>query len=106
MADEKNKKGKMSIDLPEELAQGIYANLAIITHSPVEFIVDFAQILPGIKQAKVRSRIILAPQHAKRMLHALAENIKRYEEQNGPVKALRQQDDGLPLTFSGPKGEA
>jgi hypothetical protein len=106
MAEEKNKKGKMNIDLPEELAQGIYANLAIITHSPVEFVVDFAQMLPGMKQATVRSRIILAPHHAKRMLHALGENVKRYEEQHGPIKALRQQDDGMPLTFSGPKGEA
>jgi len=110
MAENNNeKKGKINIDLPEEMAQGVYANLAVINHSPVEFVVDFAQMMPGMQQAKVRSRVILAPHHAKRLLGALAENIKRFERQNGPIGELGNggnNNPGLPLTFSGPQGEA
>ena len=108
MANEDNpKKKKLSIDLPEELAQGAYSNLAVITHSPVEFVVDFAQVMPGMSQAKVRSRIILAPHHAKRLLQALGENVQRFEKQNGPIQAPNgSQDPAFPLTFSGPQGEA
>ena len=98
---------KLNIDLPEDEAQGVYSNLAVITHSPVEFVVDFAQIMPGMKQAKVRSRIILAPHHAKRLLQALNENVQRFEKQQGPIQAPKgNQDPAMPLTFSGPQGEA
>ena len=98
---------KLNIDLPEEEAQGVYSNLAVITHSPVEFVVDFAQIMPGMKQAKVRSRIILAPHHAKRLLQALSENVQRFEQQQGPIQAPKgNQDPSMPLTFCGPQGEA
>lgn len=107
MAQEDNKQKKLNIDLPEELAQGIYSNLAVITHSPVEFVVDFAQVMPGMKQAQVRSRILLAPHHAKRLLHALNENIQRFEQQQGPIQPPKgNQDPAMPLTFSGPQGEA
>lgn len=105
--DDTNKPKKLNIDLPEELASGIYANLAVITHSPVEFVVDFAQVMPGMNQAQVRSRIILAPHHAKRLLQALSDNIKRFEQQQGPIQAPKGHNDpALPLTFSGPQGEA
>lgn len=105
--EQDEKKKQLNIDLPEELAQGIYSNLAVITHSPVEFVVDFAQVMPGMKQAQVRSRVILAPHHAKRLLHALNENVKRFEQQHGKIQPLKgNQDPGLPLTFSGPQGEA
>ena len=106
MAQEEKKK-KLNIDLPEELASGTYSNLAVITHSPVEFVVDFAQVMPGMNQAQVRSRIILAPHHAKRLLHALSENVKRFEQQQGPIQPPKgNQDPAMPLTFSGPQGEA
>ena len=105
--DENAKKKKLNIDLPEDLASGIYSNLAVITHSPVEFVVDFAQVMPGMGQAQVRSRIILAPHHAKRLLHALNENVQRFEKQQGPIQARKgNQDPAMPLTFSGPQGEA
>ena len=90
MAQEEKKK-KLNIDLPEELASGTYSNLAVITHSPVEFVVDFAQVMPGMNQAQVRSRIILAPHHAKRLFHALNENVKRFEQQQGPIQARKGQ---------------
>lgn len=107
MAQEDRTKKKLNIDLPEEHAQGIYSNLAVITHSPVEFVVDFAQIMPGMNQAQVKSRIILAPHHAKRLLQALGENIQRFEQQQGPIQPPKgNQDPALPLTFSGPQGEA
>lgn len=100
-------KKKLNIDLPEELSAGIYSNLAVITHSPVEFVVDFAQVMPGMNQAQVRSRIILAPHHAKRLLQALNENVQRFEQQQGPIQPPKgNQDPALPLTFSGPQGEA
>ena len=69
----------MDIELDAETAQGNYSNLAIISHSTSEFILDFATILPGLPKAKVRSRIILTPEHAKRLLMSLQENIQRYE---------------------------
>lgn len=110
MSDQKDPKApKINIDLPEDLAQGVYANLAVINHSPVEFVVDFAQMMPGMNQAKVRSRVILAPHHAKRLLAALAENIQRFERQNGPIGELGgggSAQGNFPLTFSGPQGEA
>lgn len=107
MAQDEKKKKQLNIDLPEELAAGTYSNLAVITHSPVEFVVDFAQVMPGMNQAQVRSRIILAPHHAKRLLHALSENVKRFEQQQGPIQPPKgNQDPAMPLTFSGPQGEA
>ena len=77
--EEKKNPNQISIELKEDIAQGIYSNLAIITHSPSEFIVDFVRIMPGIPKAEVKSRIILTPEHAKRLLHALKDNIAKYE---------------------------
>ena len=77
--EEQNNNGQLQIELREEVAQGTYANLAIITHSSSEFILDFVRVMPGIPKAGVQSRIIVAPEHAKRLLRALEDNIAKYE---------------------------
>ncbi len=77
--------GQLQLELNDEVAFGVYSNLAIITHSTSEFIVDFASVFPGVPKAKVRSRVILAPEHAKRLLHALADNVARFEQQHGTI---------------------
>ncbi len=74
---EENKKEGLNIELTEEIAEGTYSNLAIINHSPSEFVVDFIQMMPGIQKAKVKSRIILTPQHAKRLMKALTDNVNK-----------------------------
>ena len=84
MTQQKKKDG-LNIELTEEVAQGAYSNLAIINHSPSEFVVDFIQMMPGVAKAKVKSRVILTPQHAKRLMKALVENIKKFEN---PEKLL------------------
>lgn len=85
MADKKEA-NQVNIELSEEVAEGIYSNLAIITHSPSEFVVDFIKMMPGIPKAKVKSRIILTPQHAKRLYRALKENVAKYEAIHGEIK--------------------
>jgi hypothetical protein len=95
--------GQLNIELSEETAMGTYANLAVINHSPTEFVVDYIQVMPGVPKAKVRSRIILTPQHAKRLLRAMAENIGRYEKQFGEIKDV--ETPAMPLNF-GPAGQA
>ena len=84
--ENKNAKGgQLQIDLPKEMAQGVYSNFAIITHSSAEFVLDFAQMAPGVDKACVRSRVIMAPEHVKRLVHALQENIVRYEQTYGRI---------------------
>lgn len=78
----------INIELNEMVAAGVYANLALVNHSPSEFVVDFIQLMPGVQQAKVRSRVILAPLHAKRVMAALQQNIANYEQQFGEIKEL------------------
>lgn len=78
---EKRPQNEIQIELSEEMAQGTYANLAIIAHSSSEFIIDFVRLVPGVPKAKVKSRVILSPDNAKRLLHALEDNIAKYEEQ-------------------------
>jgi hypothetical protein len=80
--------GNINIQLNETVASGVYCNLALINHSPSEFVLDFIQMMPGVQQANVRSRVILAPLHAKRVLHALQQNIANYEKQFGEIKEL------------------
>ena len=80
-----NKKEGLNIELNEDIAEGVYSNLAIINHSPSEFIVDFIQMMPGLPKAKVKSRVILTPQHAKRLMRALTDNISKYEDQFGEI---------------------
>ncbi len=94
MEDQQN---KLNIELSDEIAQGTYSNLAIISHSSSEFILDFIRMMPGIQKAKVKSRIILTPEHAKRLLYALQENVVKYEQQFGPIKAPQPQQ---PIGFS------
>ncbi|MGB5941421.1 MAG: DUF3467 domain-containing protein [Leeuwenhoekiella sp.] len=105
MAEDKknNKQGQINIELNEEIAQGEYSNLAIINHSVSEFVVDFINIMPGAPKSKVKSRIILTPQHAKRLAKALADNVKRFEKAHGEIKDYDRQP--VPLNF-GPTGQA
>ena len=105
MAEEKDKskQGQINIELDEKVAEGIYSNLAIINHSVSEFVIDFVSIMPGIPKNKVKSRIILTPQHAKRLLKALGENVKRFENSHGEIKDYEQPP--IPLNF-GPTGQA
>ena len=87
------KDNEIQIELSDEIAQGTYSNLAIISHSTSEFVVDFIRIVPGVPKAKVKSRIILTPEHAKRLLMALKDNIDKYEQQNGQIRI--QNDPGF-----------
>lgn len=102
---EEQKKGQLNIELSEEIAEGIYSNLAIISHSNSEFVVDFVRMLPNLPKAKVKSRIILSPEHAKRLMRALQENIAKYESQFGKIK----ETDSPPIptmNFNVPIAEA
>ena len=81
------------------MANGEYANLAIITHSFAEFVLDFVNVMPNVPKAKVKSRIIMTPHHAKRLMRALVENVKRYEAQNGQIND--QESVSLPFNFGG-----
>ncbi len=107
MDDKNNQKGQMKLELNEEVAQGIYSNLAIISHSSSEFVVDFARIMPGVPKAMVKSRIVLTPEHAKRLLHALTDNINRFEKNHGAIKepGHTEVEGFLPMNF-GPPGQA
>ena len=106
MADEKEpKQGQISIELSEEVAQGEYSNLAVITHSNAEFIVDFISMMPGTPKARVKSRIILTPQHAKRLQKALGDNIRKFEAQNGTISDVEPDVAPFPMNF-GPIAEA
>ena len=100
---EKNQEKKINIEIDEKTSEGIYSNLAIINHSVSEFVVDFVTIMPGSPKAKVRSRVILTPEHAKRLKKALEDNIKRFENVNGEIKS--KELPSVPLNF-GPTGEA
>lgn len=101
--ENKDNKNQLNIELDEKMADGTYANLAIINHSVSEFVVDFINIMPGTPKAKVKSRIILTPQHAKRFMKAMADNVHRYEKAHGEIKD--QDMPPIPLNF-GPTGKA
>lgn len=104
--DPKDPKGtnSLNIELTPESADGTYSNLAIINHSHSEFVVDFVQIMPGMPKARVKSRIILTPEHAKRLAKALSENVARYEQIHGEI--AEKEQPGIPLNFGGPAGQA
>ena len=106
MSDQNENQNQINIELPEEMAEGIYSNLSIITHSPSEFIVDFIQLMPGVPKGKVQSRIILTPDNAKKLMQALGENIAKYEQTHGPIKDVGPMGKGIPLNFGGPTTEA
>ena len=104
MTDQQQPQNQINIEISEEVAEGAYANLAIITHSHAEFVIDFVNVMPSTPKSKVKSRIILTPQHAKRFMKALIENINRYEAANGPIKDLEEVQ--IPMTFGGPTAQA
>lgn len=103
MSEKPKTDGQINIELDDKTAEGTYSNLAIINHSVSEFIIDFISVMPGKPKAKVKSRIILTPQHAKRLAKALAENVKRFEQSHGEIKDYDQPP--IPMNF-GPTGEA
>lgn len=105
MDENKAKKNQINIELSDEIAEGIYSNLAIITHSHAEFIVDFVKLMPGAPKAKVKSRIILTPEHAKRLNQALTDNLRKFEAINGPIKETKS-DHMPPFSFGGPPAQA
>ena len=107
MADEKNQArpaNQLNIEISEEVADGIYSNLAIITHSNSEFVLDFVRVMPGVPKAKVRSRILLTPQHAKRLMRALADNVQKFEQVHGPIRDTDMPE--IPMNFGGPAAQA
>ena len=101
----KNNENQIQIELSEEIAEGTFSNLAIITHSNTEFVVDFIRVMPGMAKAKVKSRIILTPEHAKRMAAALLDNLEKYEANNGRIK-IQDEAAGIPMNFGGPTAQA
>lgn len=105
MSDNKNQ-GQFNIELSEEVAQGVYSNLAVITHSPAEFVIDFIRIMPGVPKSQVKSRIILTPEHAKRFVAALNDNISKYEAVHGPIREVKGSGPVMPVTFGGPTAQA
>ena len=106
MAEEKKEQNQINIELNEEVAQGVYSNLAVITHSASEFVVDFIRIMPGINKARVKSRVILTPEHAKRLSSALQDNIAKYEAVHGQIKEVKGSGPVMPLSFGGPTAQA
>jgi len=105
MADQKEQ-NQINIELNEEIAQGVYSNLAVITHSASEFVIDFIRIMPGIPKAQVKSRIILTPEHAKRLASAMQDNIAKYEAVHGQIKEVKGSGPVMPLNFGGPTAQA
>lgn len=95
----------LNVELSEDIAEGVYSNLAMIAHSNSEFVIDFIRMMPGVAKAKVKSRIIITPEHAHRLLAALKDNIRKYEESYGEIK---KQEEAIvfPMNFGGPVGEA
>ncbi|WP_242926680.1 DUF3467 domain-containing protein [Pontibacter vulgaris] len=100
-----DQQNQIQIELSEEIAEGQYANLAMIAHSSSEFVIDFIRLMPGVPKAKVKSRVVITPEHAKRLLAALADNIKKYEESFGDIKQA-QEAPSFPMNFGGTMGEA
>ncbi|MFV0607418.1 MAG: DUF3467 domain-containing protein [Niabella sp.] len=95
---------QLNIEISEEIAEGSYANLAVITHSHAEFVIDFVNVMPGTPKSKVKSRIILTPQHAKRFMKALIDNVEKFEAMHGNIKDLEEMQ--FPVNFGGPPAQA
>ena len=101
------KQQQIQIELKEDVAQGVYSNLAILTHSSSEFVIDFIRVMPGIPKADVKSRVILTPEHAKRLSLALQDNISKYESVHGEIKKVEGSGvPPIPLNFGGPTAQA
>jgi phosphoglycerol transferase MdoB-like AlkP superfamily enzyme len=107
MEEDKLKKNpnQINIELTEEVAEGVYANLAMIAHSNSEFVIDFIRLMPGTPKAKVKSRVVITPDHAVRLLNALKDNIQKYEKAFGPIKQTADMPK-FPMNFGGTMGEA
>jgi hypothetical protein len=109
MAEDKNQPpqnpNQINIELSEEIAEGVYSNLAMIAHSNSEFVIDFIRLMPGVPKAKVKSRIVITPEHAKRLLAALKDNIEKYEAAFGAIKRTDEMPR-FPMNFGGAMGEA
>ncbi len=105
MADNKQQPPQINIELGEDVSEGVYSNMAMITHSNTEFVLDFIRLMPGVPKAKVKSRIVMTPQHAKRLLKALNENISKFESVHGPIKDI-ESGGKLPMSFGGPTAQA
>ncbi|WP_240773231.1 DUF3467 domain-containing protein [Pontibacter sp. SGAir0037] len=99
------KQNQINIELTEEVAEGEYVNLAMIAHSSSEFVIDFIKLMPGLPKAKVKSRVVITPEHAKRLLAALADNIQKFEESFGEIKQA-QDAPSFPMNFGGTMGQA
>lgn len=106
MDDQKIKDNQLNIELKEDVAEGVYSNLAIISHSSTEFVVDFVRLMPNVPKGKVKSRVILTPDHAKRLMRTLADNIAKYEAQFGTIEDKENKSNLPPLTFNTPTGQA
>lgn len=104
MSDQQNAQNQINIEISEEVAEGTYANLAIITHSHAEFVIDFVNVMPGTPKSKVKNRIILTPFHAKRFMKAMIDNVKKFESANGNIQDMEAVE--IPFNFSGPVGQA
>jgi hypothetical protein len=109
MAEEKSREEptqhQINIELPEDVAEGIYSNLAMIAHSSSEFVIDFIRLMPGVPKARVKARVIITPEHARRLLAALQDNIEKYERSFGPIQPVTEYP-GFPMNFGGAMGEA
>ena len=107
LGEKATEENQLNIELPEEMAEGSYVNLALIAHSPSEFVIDFIRILPGIPKAKVKSRVVMTPDHAYRLMLALQENISKFEENHGAIMK-EGEDTGYqsPMNYNGPIGDA
>ena len=97
---------EINIQLSEDVAEGTYTNLVMIAHSPEEFILDFIRMVPGVKKARVKSRVIITPQHAKRLLKALEDNVERYEQAHGEIQSSDAGGGDVPRMHFGSSGEA
>jgi len=104
MANNENQPQQLNIEISEEVAEGTYANLAIITHSHAEFVIDFVNVMPGTPKSRVKNRIILTPFHAKRFMKAMIENIKKFESSNGTIQDMEAVE--IPFNFGGPPAQA
>lgn len=103
--EEKAKGNQINIELSEETAEGVYSNLAMIAHSSSEFVIDFIRLMPGVPKAKVKSRIVITPEHAKRLLKALEDNVNKFENTHGEIKSVDEAPK-FPMNFGGAMGEA
>jgi len=104
MSSTPEQQGQLNIEITEEVAEGSYANLAIITHSHAEFVIDFVNVMPGTPKSKVKNRIIMTPFHAKRLMKAMIDNVQKFESVNGTIQDIESVE--IPFNFGGPAAQA